>query len=101
MLVLKDVGVKGHMLTDFSKDVINVVDIVKSGESCPEDTTAYYTAFLLKGSTEWKIAEKPVVRKTFVSPAWNCDDAESLERVKPHKEWTRRYGDIMPWPDLD
>ena len=101
MLVLKDVGVKGHMMTDISKDMINVVDIVKGGESCPEDTVAYYMAFLLNGSLEWKIAEKPVVRKTFVSPAWNCNDAESLERVQPHTEWTRRYGDIMPWPDLD
>lgn len=90
IIVLKDVGTKGHALNKIDASGIYVRDILKSGESCPEDNAEYYSVFLIRGSTEWDISGKQIVRNSYVSPLWNCNDPESLERVEPYGEWTNR-----------
>lgn len=92
IVVLKDIGAKGHALNKIDASGIYVRDILKSGESCPEDADEYYSVYLIRGSTEWDISEKNIVRSTFVSPFWNCDDSESIERIEPYGEWTNRDG---------
>lgn len=87
MIVVKDVGAKGHILRDSDADGIYVTDIVKSGESCPVDTTVHYSAFLVVNSPEWDVLGKPIVKKTFVSENWNCDKPETLEKIEPYGEW--------------
>ena len=89
---MKDIGAKGHALNKIDASGIYVRDILKSGESCPEDADEYYSVYLIRGSTEWDISEKNIVRSTFVSPLWNCDDSESIERIEPYGEWTNRDG---------
>lgn len=87
MIVVKDVGTKGHILSGSDADGIYVTDIVKSGESCPIDTTVHYSAFLVVNTPEWDVLEKPIVKKTFVSENWNCDKPETLEKIEPYGEW--------------
>ena len=94
VIVLKDVGAKGHVLQEISLEEIHVVDILKSGDSCPEDTTVYYSTYLIKGSPEWDVSGKQIVREPYVSPLWNCDDPESIERIEPYGEWIDKYGFI-------
>lgn len=87
MIVVKDVGTKGHILNDSDADGIYVTDIVKSGESCPVDTTVHYSTFLVMNSPEWDVLGRPIVKKTFVSENWNCDKPETLEKIEPYGEW--------------
>ncbi|MBO7060804.1 MAG: hypothetical protein J6W54_06895 [Fibrobacter sp.] len=88
IIVIKDVGVKGHILTNITVDEIQVTDLVRSGQSCPEDTSVNYSMFLLSDSPEWGIVGRPIVKTTYVSENWNCDKPESLERIDPYGEWT-------------
>lgn len=86
MVVLKDVGAKGHVLKSIGQDEILVTDVVKSGD-CPADETVYYSAFLVKGNPDWDVSGKTVRRQVFESPLWNCNDPESLERIEPYGQW--------------
>ena len=90
IIVLKDVGAKGHALNKVDASGIYVRDVVKSGEGCPEDNAEYYSVFLIRGSTEWDVSEKEIIRSTFVSPLWNCADSGSIELIEPYGEWTNR-----------
>ena len=92
IVVLKDVGAKGHALNKIDASGIYVRDILKSGDSCPEDAGVSYSVYLIRGSTEWDVSGKEIFRSTFVSPLWNCDDSESIERIEPYGEWTNRDG---------
>ena len=92
IIVIEDVGTKGHILREIGDENIRITDIVKSGESCPEDTAVHYSAYLVRGTDNWELLEKSIVKKTFVSPLWNCDDPESLERIEPYGEWVNRFG---------
>lgn len=94
MIVLKDVGAKGHVLRNIGDYGIRITDVVKSGDACPEDTAIYYSAYLVRGAVDWDILEKEITRKTHVSTAWSCDDPESLERIEPYGEWVYPYGVI-------
>lgn len=94
MIVLKDVGEKGHVLRNIGDYGIRITDIVKSGDNCPTDTTVHYSAYLVRGAADWDIVEKQITKKTYVSPLWKCDDPESLERIEPYGEWTYQYGFI-------
>lgn len=85
IIVLKDVGAKGHALTVFD-GIINVTDFVKSG-NCPEDTSVHYSMFLMTDSPDWDVLDRPITRTTYVSDNWNCDKPESLERIDPYGEW--------------
>ena len=87
IIVLKDVGAKGHLLTNFDANGIYVTDIVKSG-NCPEDTTVHYSVFLLMDSPDWDVMNRPIVKTTYVSDNWNCDKPETLEKIEPYGEWT-------------
>jgi hypothetical protein len=87
IIVLKDVGAKGHLLTNFDANGIYVTDIVKSG-NCPEDTTVHYSMILLANSPDWNVLERPIVKTTYVSDNWNCDKPETLEKIEPYGEWT-------------
>ncbi|MCQ2102544.1 MAG: hypothetical protein MJY98_04900 [Fibrobacter sp.] len=86
MVVLKDVGAKGHVLKSIGQDEILVTDVVKSGD-CPADETVYYSAFLVKGNPDWDVSGKTVRRQVFESPLWSCNDPESLERIEPYGQW--------------
>ena len=92
IIVLKDIGAKGHILKSIGADEIRILDIVKSGESCTENNDVYYSVYLIKGSPEWDVSGKKIVRETYVSPLWKCDDQESLERIEPYGEWINQYG---------
>ena len=94
IIVLKDVGAKGHILNKVDVSGIYVRDILKSGENCPEDTTEHYSVYLIRGAAEWDVSDKQIIRETYVSTLWNCDDPESLERIEPYGEWTSRDGFI-------
>lgn len=87
LIVLKDIGTKGHLVTDFDEDGIYVTDIVKSG-NCPEDSSVHYSMILLADSPDWNVLERPIVKKTYVSKNWNCDKPETLEKIEPYGEWT-------------
>ncbi len=87
LIVLKDVGTKGHLVTDFDANGIYVTDIVKSG-NCPEDTTVHYSMILLADSPDWDVLGRPIVKTTYVSDNWNCDKPETLEKIEPYGEWT-------------
>ncbi len=87
IIVLKDVGAKGHLLTNFDANGIYVTDIVKSG-NCPEDTTVHYSVVLLMDSPDWDVMNRPIVKTTYVSDNWNCDKPETLEKIEPYGEWT-------------
>ena len=91
MIVLKDVGAKGHVLRNIKGNEILITDIVKSG-NCPEDTADYYSVYLVRSSADWGVDEKTMTRTTFESPAWNCSDPQSLERIEPYGEWVYPYG---------
>lgn len=86
MVVLKDVGARGHVLRSIGLDEILVTDVEKSGD-CPADETVYYSAFLVKGNPDWDVSGKTVRRQVFESPLWNCNDPESLERIEPYGQW--------------
>ena len=92
VIVLKDVGAKGHVLHEISLEEVHVVDILKSGDSCPEDTAVYYSTYLIKGSSEWDVSGKQIVREPYVSPLWNCDNPESMEQIEPYGEWINTNG---------
>ena len=92
MIVLKDVGAKGHVLRNIQNDEIRITDIVKSGDNCPEDTTEYYSVYLTRGSADWGIEAKTITRTIYVSPTWNCNDSQSLEQIEPYGEWVYPYG---------
>ena len=94
IIVIKDIGAKGHFLRSIGDDNIIITDIVKSGESCPEDTTVHYSVYLVRGAANWDIVEKTITRQTFESPLWNCDDPENLEQIEPYGEWVYPYGVI-------
>ena len=94
IIVIKDTGAKGHFLRSIGDDNIRITDIVKSGDSCPEDTTVHYSTYLVRGAANWDIGEKPITRDTYESPLWNCDDPESLEQIEPYGEWVYPYGVI-------
>ena len=87
IIVLKDVGAKGHLVTNFDANGIYVTDIVKSG-NCPEDTTVHYSMILLADSPDWDVLDRPIVKTTYVSDNWNCDKPETLEKIEPYGEWT-------------
>jgi len=87
IIVLKDVGAKGHFVTNFDANGIYVTDIVKSG-NCPEDTTVHYSMILLLNSPDWDVMNRPIVKTTYVSDNWNCDKPETLEKIEPYGEWT-------------
>lgn len=87
LIVIKDVGAKGHLVTDFDENGIYVTDIVKSG-NCPEDTSVHYSMILLADSPDWDVLERPIVKTTYVSDNWNCDNPETLEKIEPYGEWT-------------
>ena len=87
LVVLKDVGAKGHLLTRIDGNGIYVTDIVKSGSSCPEDTTVYYPIILLADSPDWDGLNHPIVKTTYASDKWNCDKPESLTKIEPYGEW--------------
>lgn len=92
IVVLKDIGAKGHVLNKIDASGVHVRDILKSGENCPEDSTEHYSVYLVRGSAEWDVSDKPILRDTYTSPLWNCDDPESLEQIEPYGEWTYQYG---------
>ena len=92
MIVLKDVGAKGHVLRNVENDEIRITDIVKSGDNCPEDTAEYYSVYLVRGSADWGIEAKTITRTNYVSPTWNCNDPQSLEQIEPYGEWVYPYG---------
>lgn len=87
IVVLKDVGAKGHILTKIDANGIYVTDIVKSG-NCPEDAAVHYSMFLLANSPDWKVLNRPIVKTTYVSDNWNCDKPETLEKIEPYGEWS-------------
>lgn len=87
ILVLKDVGTKGHVLNGIRMDGFYVTDIVKSGNSCPEDTTVHYPMILLADSPDWDILNRPIIKKTYASEKWNCDKPETLQKIEPYGEW--------------
>ena len=87
VIVIKDVGTKGHLVTNFDANGIYVTDIVKSG-NCPEDTTVHYSMILLADSPDWDVLGRPIVKTTYVSDNWNCDKPETLEKIEPYGEWT-------------
>jgi len=87
LIVIKDIGAKGHLVTDFDANGIYVTDIVKSG-NCPEDTTVHYSMILLVDSPDWDVLVRPIVKTTYVSDNWNCDKPETLEKIEPYGEWT-------------
>ena len=87
LIVIKDIGAKGHLVTDFDANGIYVTDIVKSG-NCPEDTTVHYSMILLVDSPDWDVLVRPIVKTTYVSDNWNCDKPETLEKKEPYGEWT-------------
>ncbi len=86
MIVVKDTGSKGHILTDSDANGFYVTDVVKSG-NCPEDTTIHYSAFLVVNSPEWDAVGKPIIKTTVASENWNCDKPETLEKIEPYGEW--------------
>ena len=86
LIVLKDVGAKGHLLNGVYENEIRVTDIVKSG-NCPEDTTVHYPIILLADSPDWDALNRPIVKTTYVSDKWNCDNPESLAKIEPYGEW--------------
>lgn len=86
MVVLKDVGAKGHGLTKITADSVLVSDIVKIG-NCPEDAEIHYAVFLVAGNTEWNVSNKTVYHKAFDAPLWDCGKPESLDNVDPYREW--------------
>ncbi len=86
LIVLKDVGAKGHLLNGVYENEIRVTDIVKSG-NCPEDTTVHYPIILLADSPDWDALNRPIVKSTYVSDKWNCDNPESLAKIEPYGEW--------------
>ncbi len=86
IIVLKDVGAKGHALTSIYDNKISVTDFVKSG-NCPEDTSVHYSMFLIANSPEWDALDFPIVKTTYVSENWNCDKPETLEKIDPYGEW--------------
>lgn len=87
LVVIKDIGTKGHLITGFDANGIYVTDIVKSG-NCPEDTSVHYFAVLLLDSPDWDVLGRPIVKTTYVSDNWNCDKPETLEKIDPYGEWT-------------
>ena len=87
LVVLKDVGAKGHLLNQIWSDGIYVTDIVKSGNSCPEDTTVHYSMILLADSPDWDILDRPIIKTTYASDKWNCDKPETLTKIEPYGEW--------------
>jgi len=87
LVVLKDVGAKGHLLNQIWSDGIYVTDIVKSGNSCPEDTTVYYPIILLADSPDWDGLNHPIIKTTYASDKWNCDKPETLTKIEPYGEW--------------
>ena len=93
MVVIKDVGTKGHLLTNIDASGIYVTDIVKSGNSCPEDQSVHYVAYLLEDSAEWNIVGRPIVKTTYASENWNCDKPETLKKIEPYGEWSYIYGE--------
>ena len=86
IIVLKDVGAKGHLLDGAYANEIRVTDIVKSG-NCPEDTTVHYSMILVAESPDWDILNRPIVKTTIVSDKWNCDQPETLTKIEPYGEW--------------
>ena len=94
IVVIKDTGAKGHFLRSVGGDNIRITDIVKSGDTCPEDTTVHYSVYLVRGAADWNIVEKTITRETYESPLWNCDEPESLEQIEPYGEWVYPYGVI-------
>jgi hypothetical protein len=86
IIVLKDVGAKGHLLDGAYANEIRVTDIVKSG-NCPEDTSVHYSMILLANSPDWDVLGRPIVKTTYVSDKWNCDKPESLAKIEPYGEW--------------
>ena len=86
IIVLKDIGAKGHLVTNYDANGIYVTDIVKSG-NCPEDTTVHYSMILLADSPDWNVLDRSIVKTTYVSDNWNCDKPETLEKVEPYGEW--------------
>ena len=87
LVVIKDIGTKGHLITGFDANGIYVTDIVKSG-NCPEDTTVHYSMILLADSPDWNVLDRSIVKTTYVSDNWNCDKPETLEKIDPYGEWT-------------
>lgn len=81
-----------YILRDIDDEKIRITDIVKSGDACPEDTTVHNSTYLVRGGKDWNLQEKPIVKKTFVSPLWNCENPENLEQIEPYGEWVYRYG---------
>ncbi|MBQ2561499.1 MAG: hypothetical protein II565_13095 [Fibrobacter sp.] len=104
LIVLKDVGAKGHLLNGVYENEIRVTDIVKSG-NCPEDTTVHYPIILLADSPDWDILNRPIVKTTIESDKWNCDQPETLAKIEPYGEWILSkmtdYGEYVKLFGLD
>ena len=94
LVVIKDIGTKGHLITGFDANGIYVTDIVKSG-NCPEDTTVHYSMILLADSPDWNVLDRSIVKTTYVSDNWNCDKPETLEKIDPYGEWT--YSNVFDY----
>ncbi len=86
IIVIKDVGAKGHILSTYNENKFYVTDIVKSG-NCPEDTSVHYSMILLANSPDWDILNRSIVKTNYVSDKWNCDKPESLAKIEPYGEW--------------
>lgn len=104
LMVLKDVGAKGHSIKYFDEDGLYMTDIVKSG-NCPEDTTVHYPIILLADSPEWDVLDRPIVKTTYVSDKWNCDKPETLAKIEPYGEWISsglyNYGEYVKLFGID
>ena len=104
LLVIKDVGAKGHLITGYNDHEFYVTDIVKSG-NCPEDTTVHYSMILLANSPDWDVLDRPIVKTTYVSDNWNCDKPETLAKIEPYGEWILSkmtdYGEYVKLFGLD
>ena len=72
------------------------------GEGCPDVTVLPKLAEVFGVEVEsimngelpvsQDVSGKKIVRETYVSPLWKCDDQESLERIEPYGEWINQYG---------
>ena len=42
---------------------------------------------LLANSPDWDALNRPIMKSTYVSDKWNCDNPESLAKIEPYGEW--------------
>ena len=104
IIVIKDVGAKGHILSTYDEEAFYVTDVVKSG-NCPEDTSVHYSMILLANSPDWDVLNRSIAKTTYVSDNWNCDKPETLTKIDPYGEWIstqmKDYGEYVKLFGLD